>query len=62
MDMGRKRFARLIVGQPKAEIAAASGSELGNLAFTTVKSSTYRKNVGGNAPSPHALAGLLTTR
>ena len=30
--------------------------ELGNLAFTTVKSSTYRKNVGGNAPSPHALA------
>ena len=31
-------------------------AELGNLAFTTVKSSTYRKNVGGNAPSPHALA------
>ena len=30
--------------------------EIGNLAFTTVKSSTYRKNVGGNAPSPHALA------
>ena len=23
---------------------------------TTEKSSTYRKNVGGNAPSPHALA------
>ena len=34
----------------------ASKAELGNLAFTTVKSSTYRKNVGGNAPSPHALA------
>ena len=30
--------------------------QIGNLAFTTVKSSTYRKNVGGNAPSPHALA------
>ena len=33
-----------------------SKPEIGNLAFTTVKSSTYRKNVGGNAPSPHALA------
>ena len=49
-----QRFISLPRAAPLGE--REKNPELGNLAFTTVKSSTYRKNVGGNAPSPHALA------